>query len=68
MRVINFLSGFLLGAGLAAIAVLLTTPQSGSALQEDVRTRIDQALDDGRKAAEAHRTELEARLASLRTG
>lgn len=66
MRVINFLLGFLIGALAAAIAVLLTTPQSGNALKGNVRSHIDRALDEGRKAADARRAELEARLASLR--
>ncbi len=68
MRVINFLLGFLIGAAIGATVIMLTTPQSGTALQENVRSRIDQALDEGRKAAEARKAELEARLASLRAG
>lgn len=67
MRVVRFLFGFLLGVVIGASAVLLTTPKSGTALKEDVRGRFDKALDEGRKAAEARRTELEARLATLRT-
>ena len=66
MRLVNFLLGFLIGAMIGAIAVLLTTPKSGAALQEDVRSRIDRAFEEGRKAAGARRAELEARLASLR--
>ena len=67
MRVSNFLLGFIVGLFLGAVAVLLTTPQSGNTLQSDVRSRWDQALVEGRKAAAARRAELEARLASLRT-
>ncbi len=66
MRVINFVAGFLLGAVAAAIAVLLTTPQSGSNLQANVRQRFDEMLEEGRKAASARRAELEERLASLK--
>jgi hypothetical protein len=47
---------------------LLTTPQSGSALQEEARSRWDDALAEGRNAYAARRAELEARLAGLRTG
>lgn len=68
MRVMNFVAGFLGGAVIGAVIVLLTTPQSGSDLQTDVRARFDEILAEGRKAAAARRAELEARLASLRAG
>ncbi len=68
MRVINFIAGFLGGVVIGAIIVLLTTPQSGSELQTEVRVRFDGIVAEGRKAAEARRAELEARLASLRAG
>ncbi len=66
MRVLNFLLGFLLGSIIGASTVLLTTPKSGGAFKDDVRARFDKALDEGRQAAEVRRTELEARLATLR--
>ncbi len=68
MRVINFIAGFLGGVIIGAIIVLLTTPQSGSNFQTEVRARFDGIVAEGRKAAEARRAELEARLASLRAG
>ena len=68
MRAINFVAGFLVGAALAAIAVLLTTPQSGSELQTEIRARFEGMLAEGRKAAAARRAELEERLASLKAG
>ena len=68
MKIINFGLGFIVGALLGAVAVLLTTPQSGNALQEEARSRWDEALAEGRSAYAARRAELEARLAGLRTG
>ena len=68
MRIINFVAGFIVGAGLAAIAVLLTTPQSGTELQENIRTRVDSIVEEGRKAQAATRAALEDQLASLRSG
>lgn len=68
MRVMNFVAGFLGGAVIGAAVVLLTTPQSGGDLQNDVRSRVDDILAEGRKAAAARRAELEARLANLRAG
>lgn len=67
MRWLNFLAGFLGGVVMGAMVVLLTTPQSGSDLQNEVRSRFDDILEEGRKAAAARRAELEARLASLRS-
>ena len=67
MRVINFVAGFLVGAAIGAIMVLLTAPQSGSDLQIEVRSRFERILAEGRKAAAARRAELEERLASLKT-
>jgi gas vesicle protein len=68
MRIINFVAGFIVGAGLAAIAVLLTAPQSGSELQEGIRTRVDGMVEESRKAYEARRAALEDQLTSLKSG
>ena len=51
MRVMNFVAGFLGGVVIGAVAVLLTTPQSGSDLQAGVRGRFDGILEEGRRAA-----------------
>ena len=68
MRIINFVVGFIVGAGLAAIAVLLTTPQSGTELQTGIRTRFDGLVDESRKAYAERRAALEDQLTSLRSG
>jgi gas vesicle protein len=68
MRVLNFVAGFLLGAAIAMMAVLLTTPQSGGDLQAKLRVRFDEVVAEGRRAAAARRAELEERLASLKAG
>ena len=64
----RFLMGFLIGMVLGAVAVLLTTPQSGKDLQQQTRSRIDSIIAEGRKAAEIRRAELENRLADLKSG
>jgi len=64
----RFLAGFVIGMVIGVVAVLLTTPQSGSDLQEGVRARFEDILAEGRKAAELRRAELEARLAELKMG
>ena len=62
----RFLAGFVIGMLIGVVAVLLTTPQSGSDLQQGVRSRFENILAEGRKAAEPRRAELEARLAELK--
>lgn len=64
----RFLAGFVIGMLIGVVAVLLTTPQSGSDLQDGVRSRFENILAEGRKAAEMRRAELEARLAELKMG
>ena len=64
----RFMAGFLIGMVIGAAAVLLTTPQSGSELQQGVRSRFDELLAEGRKASALRRAELEARLAELQAG
>ncbi len=68
MRVMNFIAGFLGGVVIGAVAVLLTVPQSGSDFQMGVRARFDDMVAEGRKASAAKKSELEARLATLRAG
>jgi gas vesicle protein len=63
MKVLRFLSGFAIGAVMGAIAVLLTTPQSGEDLQKQLRQRADHVMDEGRRAAAERRAELEAQFA-----
>ena len=68
MRVMNFIAGFLGGVVLGAVAVLLTTPQSGGQLQTAVRNRFDHIVEEGRRAATDRRAELEEKLANLKSG
>ena len=62
----RFVIGFLIGLVIGVGAVLLTTPQSGHALQKGVRSRFEEIMAEGRKAADIRRAELEARVAELR--
>ncbi len=66
MRAINFLLGFFIGTVVGVTVVLLTTPQSGEDLQNNVRSWYAGIVDEGRRAAAARRAELEARLATLK--
>jgi gas vesicle protein len=64
----RFLVGFLIGMIIGVVAVLLTTPQSGKDLQDKTRTRFDDIMSEGRKAAAERRAELESRLTDLKSG
>jgi gas vesicle protein len=64
----RFLAGFLIGLLIGSSAVLLTTPQSGGNLKHGIQSRIDNILNEGRKAATDRRAELEARLTELKSG
>lgn len=66
MRIVNFLIGYLLGALIGAVAVLLTTPQSGSDLKGSVRSRVDEIWSEARQAATSQRSRMESQLTSLR--
>lgn len=62
----KFLEGLILGALTGAAVVLFTAPQSGSQTQETIRQRVNQVLEEGRRAAAERRAELEAQFAQAR--
>jgi gas vesicle protein len=64
----RFLTGFLIGVIAGAAIILLTTPQSGRDLQRGVRSRLNNIVNDGRRAYDQRRAELEARIIELRRG
>ena len=64
----RFLAGFLIGLALGFVVVVLTTPQSGQDLQQQARSRFEEVMTEGRKAAANRRAELETRLANLKSG
>ncbi len=64
----RFLMGFLIGLVIGVVVVILTTPQSGKDLQQQARSRFDDIMAEGRRAAAERRAELENRLADLKSG
>ena len=66
--IIRFIAGFSVGLIMGAGAVLLTAPQSGPELQAQAKAWLDDILNEGRKAADLRRAELEARVADLQAG
>jgi gas vesicle protein len=65
---LRFVAGFITGLVLGAAAVMLTTPRSGSDLQSGARSWVEGILNEGRRAAEQRRIELEARVADFTLG
>ncbi len=65
---ISFLAGLFAGAVVGAAAAMLLAPYSGSELQERVRTRVQELIEEGRRTAAARRAELEAQLEAFKRG
>ena len=67
-RAISFLTGFLVGTLVGGVAGLLLTPSGGSELQGQIKARLEGLIEEGRKAAAARRSELEAQLEAFKSG
>jgi len=65
-KIINFLSGLLLGALTGGAVGLLTAPKTGAEMQIALRTYLGSVLEEGRRAAAERRAELEAQLAEAK--
>jgi gas vesicle protein len=62
----SFLVGLFAGAVVGAIAGILLAPYSGPELQEQVRTRLQGLIEEGKRAA--RRAELENQLEDFKRG
>jgi gas vesicle protein len=67
-KVVSFLVGLLAGAIVGVAAGILLAPYSGPELREQVRTRVQGLIEEGRRAAAARRAELEAQLEAFKRG
>jgi len=67
-KTVSFLIGLLAGAVVGVTAAMLLTPTSGSELQQRLRSRVQELVDEGKKAANARRAELEAQLEAFKRG
>ncbi len=63
-----FIAGMAAGIVTGGMLSLLFAPQSGPELQNTIRDRVDQLIEEGKSAAEARRLELEAQLESFKQG
>jgi len=67
-KILNFLAGFFVGGLTGAIAGLLLAPRSGAEFQEEIRARVDELVEEGRRAAAARQSELEDQLEAFKAG
>lgn len=67
-KMANFLTGFVLGGLMGAAAGLLLAPDPGTELQDQIRQRLDELMEEGKKAAAARQAELEAELEAFKSG
>jgi len=61
-----FLAGAICGGLVGAVAALLFTPVSGDELRRLLQERVEMVMEEGRRAAEQRRAELEAQFAAAR--
>jgi len=65
---ISFLMGVLSGAIVGAVIAILLAPRSGDELQGQMRARVQELIEEGRRAAAARRSELESQLEAFKRG
>ncbi|HDQ71308.1 MAG TPA: hypothetical protein ENN19_04320 [Chloroflexi bacterium] len=64
----NFALGALVGALVGSALALLLAPASGVEVQNQVRSRVQDLIEEGRRAAAARRVELERQLEAFKQG
>jgi gas vesicle protein len=64
-KMLAFTAGAMCGAIVGAVAALLLAPMSGNEMQQQARKRFEEVVEEGRKAAQARRAELEEQLRQM---
>ena len=67
-KLLNFLFGFLLGVLVGAAIAMLLAPEEGAGTRQQVRLRMDQVVEEGKRAAAERRAELETQLEQMKKG
>jgi len=67
-KIVSFLIGFFIGAGIAGVITLLFTPMAGKDVQGKVKGEIDKVVHEIKLASEQRQEELKEELAILRQG
>ena len=61
----SFVQGAILGGAIGAAAGILLAPLSGEQLRQTIKDRTSYVIEEGRRAAEAKRLELEQEFAEM---
>lgn len=67
-KTLFLIMGMLAGAAVGAAAALLLAPYSGKEMQTRIRTRAQELIDEGKRAAAARRAELQAQIEGFKRG
>ena len=62
----SFVQGAILGGAIGAAVGILLAPMSGEQLRQTIKDRTSYVIEEGRRAAEAKRLELEQEFAEMR--
>jgi gas vesicle protein len=60
-KTLKFSGGVLLGLGIGTVTALLLAPQSGDLSKDQIRARLDEIMDAGRRAQQETEDELHSR-------
>ncbi len=66
MKMLKFLFGFLAGIGIGWTIGTLMAPAEGSEMQSRLRQKFDAIVQEGKRAAEQRRADLEAQFAAAK--
>lgn len=67
-KLLSFLFGFLLGALVGAAIAIMLAPEAGEQTRHKIQLRMDQVVEEGKRAAAERRAELESQLEQLKKG
>ena len=67
-KLFMFLIGLMLGALVGAAIATLLAPDSGESTRGQIQGRVQQVIDEGKRAAAERRLELESELEQLKQG
>jgi gas vesicle protein len=67
-KLFSFLLGLMLGALVGAAIAALLAPEAGETTRGQIQLRVQQVIDEGKRAAAERRAELESELEQLKQG
>ena len=67
-KALSLLAGIMVGVVTGGVLALLFAPLPGTKLREQIQSRVDTLIEEGKTAAEVRRQELEAQLESFKQG